>query len=368
MHYHLILTEECNSTCRYCHGKSMKDLQNQSSTPFSYDFSAPPTFEVPVKKLKEFVEKDPNAVLIFYGGEPLLEIEKISEIMNTIHVPFRMQTNGLLLDRLPMTYLTKIDKILVSLDGSRERTDHNRGRGTYDRVMRNVTSMKVHGYAGEIIARMTVAQDFPDIFEQVRSLLHEGFTSIHWQLDAGFYSSDFDEKKFSRFVKEYIKSLNKLIEFWIERMRAGGVIRLYPFVGIVQSLLRREPTALRCGAGHSGYAIGTDGTLVACPIMTHTRDFVAGTLDTHPRDLKTFEISGRCVTCPLLRTCGGRCLYWNKAALWPERGDDLICETVFNLIKELESRMDEIEALLENRLVFKGDFQHERYFGPEIIP
>ncbi|MBU7030996.1 MAG: TIGR04084 family radical SAM/SPASM domain-containing protein [Theionarchaea archaeon] len=368
MHYHLILTDQCNSACRYCYGKSMKDLDNHSITPFSYDFSAPPTFEPPLTYLKAFLEKDPDAVLIFYGGEPLLEIGKLSEIMDTLSVPFRMQTNGLLLHRLPMTYLERIDKILVSLDGSRERTDYNRGRGTFDCVMRNVTSMKARGYTGEIIARMTIAQDSPDIFEQVRSLIREGFTSIHWQLDAGFYSSDFEEEKFSDFVTKYVKSLDRLLEFWMERMNTGEVIRLYPFMGIVESLLTQVPTPLRCGAGHSGYAICTDGTIVTCPIMIHIRDFVAGTLDTHPRDLKAFEISGRCKSCHLLHACGGRCLYWNRAALWPERGNDLICETVFHLLRGLESRMDDIEAMLENRVVSKEDFQYERYFGPEIIP
>lgn len=68
-------------------------------------------------------------------GEPLLEIEKIKEIIDKIHVPFRMQTNGKLLDKIPFNYLKKIDKILISLDGDKERTNFNRGEETYEKVM-----------------------------------------------------------------------------------------------------------------------------------------------------------------------------------------------------------------------------------------
>jgi putative peptide-modifying radical SAM enzyme len=346
----------------------MKDLNGGSSPPFSYDFLAPPVFSVPLGKLRSFLEKDEEAVLIFYGGEPLLEIDTIIQIINTIDVPFRIQTNGLLLDRLPVSSLIKIDKILVSLDGDQQRTDFNRGKGTFDRVMKNVNLIRSRGYAGEIIARMTIAQDIPRIFDQVYSLIEEGFSSIHWQLDAGFYASDFNEPRFSWFVKEYTRSLDDLIEWWMRRLHEGTVIRMYPFIGIVESFLKKESTPLRCGAGHSGYAIRTDGVLVACPIMTHIADFVCGTLDTHPHDLHSFQVSGRCQACSLAHMCGGRCLYWNKASLWPERGDNLICETIFHLIQSLERRIDEIEELIDQECITQEDFSYEKYFGPEIIP
>jgi putative peptide-modifying radical SAM enzyme len=346
----------------------MRDLTVTPSPPFSYDFSAPPVLSIPVEELKAFLEKDEEAVLIFYGGEPLLEMDTMVHIINAIKIPFRLQTNGLLLDRLPVPALKKIDKILVSLDGTRQRTDFNRGQGTYDKVIKNVNFIRSRGYAGEIIARMTIAQEFPDIFEQVLSLIEMGFSSIHWQLDAGFYSSDFDESRFSWFVKEYTRSLDDLIEWWMTKLKNGTVFRIYPFIGIIASLLQEEWTPLRCGAGHSGYAIRTDGVIAACPIMTHIQDFVCGTLDTHPRELYPFRVSGRCYTCSIAHICGGRCLYWNKAGLWPEKGDDLICETIFHLIQTLESRIDDIEALIVQECIAREDFSYEKYFGPEIIP
>ena len=368
MHYHIILTDQCNSECRYCYQKSVKDADSDLHDVFWFDFSAPSRSHVDVKKLKQFLERDKNPVLIFYGGEPLLEIEKIKEIMGTLDVPFRMQTNGLLLDRLPFEYVNRIQKILVSIDGSQERTDFNRGKGTYNKVMGNLSLIRKNGYTGEIIARMTIAQDFPDIYKQVLSLLKDGFTSVHWQLDAGFYASDFDAEQFKSFVKEYNKSITDLVNYWIKEMKNGYVLKLYPFAGIISSLLKNEKTKLRCGAGHSGYAIMTNGKIIACPIMNYIEDFVAGTLDSDPQTLRTFDVSGRCVHCHIASICGGRCLYWNKAKVWPEEGDNLICETVEHLIFTLRDTLPDIEKLIKEGTITLENFEYEKYFGPEIIP
>jgi uncharacterized protein len=367
MHYHIILTDQCNLQCRYCYEKSVKDCGNHLDSTFAYNFSAPSKLQVDTRRLKKFLEKDQDPVLIFYGGEPLLAIEKLKEIMDTLDIPFRLQTNGIFLNHLPKPYMNRIQKVLVSLDGTRERTDYNRGEGTHDKVMKTVSSMK-KWYKGEIVARMTIAQDCPDIYDQVISLLQNGFSSVHWQLDAGFYRFDFDEKTFARFVEAYNKDISNLITYWVEQMEEKTVLMLYPFVGIVSSLLVKENTRLRCGAGHAGYTITTDGTIVACPIGTHIEDFVAGTLETDPQKLKKFEITGRCLRCSLRNICGGRCLYWNKAHLWPEKGDDLICKTIRHLIEELEKKLPIIEKLIRKNTIKKDDFVYEKYFGPEIIP
>jgi uncharacterized protein len=365
MHYHLILTSMCNSKCRYCYEKSMEE-ENDLGKKWKFDFSCPTQTSVDVKKLKDFLEKDKDAVLIFYGGEPLLEIKKIKEIIDEIDVPFRMQTNGKLLDKIPIEYLKKIDKVLISVDGDEGRTDFNRGKGTYKKVLKNLNLIREKGYRGEIVARMTL--DFPDIFEQVKHLLEIGFDSIHWQLDAGFYKCDFDEDNFKKFVNDYNESVSKLIDFWIKDMEKNKrVLMIYPFVGIFNRLIGWDKNnGLMCGAGEYGFAIDTNGKIIACPIMNCIEDFVCG--DIYSNDLKKIFVSGRCDKCEVKSICGGRCLYWNKANLWPEKGDDLICETIKFLIDEIKDKIPIVEKYIENGLVSKKDFEYEKYFGPEIIP
>jgi len=346
----------------------MNDFDADIEKKITLDLSAPESSEIDVGSLKKFINKDINPVIIFYGGEPLLEINKITKIIDNIEVPYRMQTNGKLLDKLPIKYLNKIGKILVSIDGEKERTDSNRGQGTYNLVMKNISLIKGKGYSGDIIARMTLGIESPDIFEQVLHLIDSGFSSIHWQIDAGFYAHDYDKEKFNSFVKEYNSSITKLIDLWMQQIKHKKVLKLYPFIGIVDSLLKGEKALLRCGAGHSGYAIRTDGKLTACPIMTWIEDFISGNLDSDPKEIKKFPIVESCNNCEIKDICGGRCLYWNYLKLWPEEGNELICKTIKHLVTELNSKIPEIKELIKKGVISKKDLEYEKYFGPEIIP
>jgi len=216
---------------------------------------------------------------------------------------------------------------------------------------------------------MTISQEFPDIYEQVLFLINSGFSSIHWQIDAGFYKFDLDEEKFKNFVDSYNNSIKKLIDYWVEEMKKGKVIKLYPFVGIFESILKKEKTKLRCGAGHGGYAITQSGKIIACPIMTCIQDFYAGNIKySFPNNLKKFEISGDCTKCSYFDLCGGRCLYWNKSQLWPKEGDELICNTIKFLIDNLKNNEEEINTLVKKGIIISKAFDYEKYFGPEIIP
>lgn len=371
MHYHLILTEDCNLRCRYCYEKSFAEFDNGLEKKFKFDFSDPEISEVSLIKLKNFLLKDKEAVLIFYGGEPLLQWKKIMDIIDLLKdtsIKFRMQTNGILLDVLPIEYLKKIDKILISLDGDEERTDKNRGKGTYRKVIENISKIRKEGYSGELIARMTIAQDCPDLYEQVLSLVKAGFNSVHWQLDVGFYHEDFEENKIKEFFKEYNASLKKLLDWWIEKIKEGKVYKFYPFVGIVKPILKKENCGLRCGAGYAGYAISTSGKVVHCPIMNNIESFKAGDLDSEIKSLKKFDCHDECGDCEVYSLCGGRCMYWRKAKLWPEIGDKMICDSIKFYINSIKEKMDEINSAIKSGIVKKEDFNYEDYFGPEIIP
>ena len=370
MYYHILLTERCNSECKYCYGKSMEEFDNGLNQKFKFDFTGPEESVVDIKKLKRFLLKDPDPVLVFYGGEPLLEIEKLMKIMDDINVKYRMQTNGKLLHKLPPKYVNRIKKILISIDGDKKRTDYNKGEGTYDTIIKNVRVLRSRGYKGELVARMTISQEFPDLFEQVVHLVNTRmFNSIHWQIDCGFFKFDYNKEKFTKFVNEYNKSMSRLIDYWMSNMENGEIVRLYPFLGLIESMLNKEKTLLRCGAGYAGYAITTDGKVVACPIMNCIEDFKAGDIvKTDPKELKKFSIGGNCLDCEVLDLCGGRCLYWNKTGLWPKEGDELICNTIKHMISELQKRLPKIEDLIKKGMISKKYFYYEKYFGPEIIP
>jgi len=211
----------------------MREFENGLDKKFQFDFSAPVDFSADLGKLKKFILQDKNPVIIFYGGEPLLQIKKIKKIIDSlsdINVHFCMQTNAKLIDKLPKEYLNKFSKILVSIDGNKERTDFNRGAGTYDLVLKNLKLIRKNSFKEEIVARMTLSPlpktniDVSDICEQVKHLFSLGiFDSVHWQIDAGFYKNDYNKKDFSEFVKKYNLSVSKLLDFWISEMKNGKV-------------------------------------------------------------------------------------------------------------------------------------------------
>jgi len=344
------------------------DIKNEN---LEFDETAPARSNVTVEQLNKFLKKDDT--LIFYGGEPLLEMQKIQEIMDFFgdKLHYRIQTNGLLLDRLPLQYLHKIRKILVSLDGNQQRTNYNRGNGIYERVIQNLAKLREENYNGEIVARMTIAQEFPDVYEAVMNiikLIDEGLIdSVHWQLDAGFYKSDFKENKFRRFITHYNESITKLINWWTAKMQEGKVYKIYPFIGITESLLKNEKTLMRCGAGYEGFAITTNGMISACPVTNGVKTFYVGDLNT-PEKIKDMKVQGECLKCSYLNLCGGRCLYQNYAQLWPKIGNALICTSVRYLIDAVKEKQLIMQKLMDSKVISLCDFAYEKYFGPEIIP
>jgi len=353
----------------------MKEFDNGLDKKWHYDLEVPIESEVETKSVVDLL-KDGD-VLIFYGGEPLIKFDQMNEIIDSVEksgkkVRFCIQTNGKLLGEVDFYYINKLDKMLVSIDGLRNRTDYNRGEGNYNLIIKNLSDLREKGYEGEIVARMVISPEFRDFYEQLEHLvflIEKGLiNSVHWQIDAGFYKNDFEERSFKEFVKKYNKDIEDMIEFWIKYMKEKKIVlKLYPFLGMFNRIAGWDKeTRLQCGAGFANFTIGTNGKLSACPIMNGIKDFYCGSVE----DGVTNEINikGPCVSCDYLNICGGRCLYSNHAELWPKEGFELTCKTIMNLIDKLKERKEEILGLIDDKTVSKEDFEFEKYFGPEIVP
>lgn len=341
----------------------MKEFENGLEEKWDFDNETPFDNEVDIDKIKKLLKKED--VLIFYGGEPLVKIDKMIEIMDSLEgksVKFYIQTNGIFLDKIPEKYLRRLSKMLVSVDGTKARDNENKGSFHYDKIIDNLKKIREKGFQGEIVARMVVTPPHTDIYEQVMAILGLGlFDSIHWQIDAGFYKFDFDKEKFEEFVKNYNDSISKLLDFWIEEIKKGNVLKIYPFLGILNRIRSwDEEKGLPCGAGYGNFTITTNGNLSACPIMNSVKNFYCG--DVEKGVEKNIKIEDEaCDVCEVKDICGGRCLYWRDAKLWPKEGDELICDTIKHLINEIKEKTKNLDLK-------KEDFEYERYFGPEIIP
>jgi len=372
--FHLILTGRCNLECRYCFGEASDDFQGDDSG-LSIDYDLPSRISYDVGDLAEFCRKDPDCVLTFYGGEPLLCLDDIKEIMDSVPARhFMMQTNGLLLNGLEPRYLNRFHTILVSIDGEEAVTDYFRGRGTYRRVIGNLRPLKENGFGGELIARMTVMEPV-DVFAQVRWLVENQefpFGSVHWQLNAGFWKDDVKRSGFEDWIeRSYNPGVQRLARYWVDQMEGKGrVLKMYPFLGIAGSFLSEEGKALlRCGGGWVNYAIQTDGNIIACPTMWGIRDHYLGHIrSSDPNNLEKVFVGEPCTACEIIGICGGRCLYTNIAKRWGPDRYELVCRSVRNLVNAIVNEMPRIRRLIGEGLVRAEDFSYLRYNGCEIIP
>lgn len=372
MYYHLILTDSCNLCCTYCRGKLLSGVAEEEQA-YIPDLELPDEPAYDLDDLYRFLAKDSEAVLTFYGGEPLLRNDLIREVMD--HAPvkrFMVQTNGLLLDRLGADYVNRFDTILVSLDGDEEWNDRHRGAGTYRQVMRNVQAIEAEGCRAELIARMTVPFG-ADIEASVRHLSCNesySFSSVHWQLDANFWT-DYPGLSFGRWVDDcYNHGISSLVAEWVAAMRhEGEVRRWYPFLDTTEDLLAGRGSKLRCGSGYTNYTILTNGMITPCPCMVGVREWYLGSIySSDPASLPAMHIGGECLECPILSFCGGRCLYSSITRPWPPEGRKAVCRTVWHLYTVLHEALPEIRSLIEHGVITIEQFAHEKFQGSEVIP
>ena len=375
VYIHLYITDDCNLCCRYCRDKAFSIPDEASSNLFSpeIDYNLPSDIVYDLDVLYSFLSHDPEITLTFIGGEPLLRSALVCEIMDNAPVfRFMIQTNGLLLHRLPPEYSHRFEAILVSIDGDEALTDHNRGPQVYKTVTENISHLYAGGFTGEIIARMTVTEK-TNLFDSVLHLCHHApisFSSIHWQIDANFYP-DYQYRAFDEWVNtSYIPDLHRLIRYWVDAMHEGRVLRWYPLLVCTADLLSNTKSNLRCGSGYANWSIMPDGSIAPCPIMVGMKDWYRGTIaTTDPKEIKPAAVlSPRCNRCEIFTFCGGRCLYAAIVEPWPDKGMNAVCQTVFALHDGLTAVLPEIKTLLETGILSIDQFEHEKYNGCEIIP
>jgi uncharacterized protein len=105
-----------------------------------------------IDKIYSLVAMSDVRSITFFGGEPLLELELLLQLHQTLlsikpDLRFCLTTNGLLLTpKIYQLLLNKNIDITLSIDGNQARHDKHRklhdGSGTWDLIMKNVMLLK----------------------------------------------------------------------------------------------------------------------------------------------------------------------------------------------------------------------------------
>ncbi|PCK69715.1 hypothetical protein PL1_3209 [Paenibacillus larvae subsp. larvae B-3650] len=153
----LEITSFCNLRCKYCiysdHYEFTKTYENKHM-----DFSvAKAAIDYYFSDFRNIQYRNPtrNPVIGFYGGEPLLNLQLIRQIVEYIKmtygeydgIQYNITTNGISFTEDVQDFLTENNfSIIVSLDGYKENHDRNRvkadGTGSFDEVMKNLKTFR----------------------------------------------------------------------------------------------------------------------------------------------------------------------------------------------------------------------------------
>jgi uncharacterized protein len=148
------VTDDCNLKCVYCaYGELYCDYDNRSGKNMKL---------ADVKLLIDYLAdlwnnnspeaSVPETYIGFYGGEPLLNVSFIKEVIEYIEslnlnrrFKYSLTTNAVLLDRYMTFLVEKNFSLLISLDGDEYANSYRvnkAGRNSFKRVLQNVLNLK----------------------------------------------------------------------------------------------------------------------------------------------------------------------------------------------------------------------------------
>jgi putative peptide-modifying radical SAM enzyme len=344
-------TGACNLRCDYCGGSFPDRL-------------VPHRVRYDPARLKALVESDPEATVIFYGGEPLLNPRFIEWVIDNVRARrFGVQTNGTLYRLLPDSYWRRMNVALLSIDGREEVTDKHRGRGVYRKVIEAAKHLKSLGV--ETIARMAVTAD-TDIYEDVTHLLSLGlFDKVHWQLDV-VWSPRWDFEGWAE--KSYLPGIRRLVDLFLRELERGRVLKIIPIVGVLSAHFFDGYPGSPCGAGYRSVAVSTDGRVLSCPIAVREGWAVIGDVNRGLR-LSGPYLPPECRDCPYRRYCGGRCLYAAMERLWGEEGFRAVDRVTRAYLEAVLSIVPEVERLAREGVIRLSDLRYDpTQDSTEVIP
>lgn len=146
----LQITQQCNLRCNYCVYSGKYENREHSSQKMD--------FEIARKGIDFLVSHSKDSQIIgvgFYGGEPLLEFDLLTKIVEYAEkkaegkeILFTLTTNSTLLNTKIVKYFVDHNiSIVISLDGPKEIHDSNRkfasnSCGTFDKVIKNLENIR----------------------------------------------------------------------------------------------------------------------------------------------------------------------------------------------------------------------------------
>jgi uncharacterized protein len=308
------ITNNCNLDCKYCYEGSNKPPNNMSIE------TARKAMEYTLGHFEK--REDDKLMVVFHGGEPLLEFELLKQIVKDFKnyflsknklLMFSITTNGILInDEIEDFLCENFTSLSVSIDGAKESHDANRvfadGSGTYEIVFNKF--LKILSRRPDVRARMTFNS----------TTVSRLYTDIKYLVDSGFKNiipiPDFFDKKFSG---EHLQILNNELKKSVILFKTRKMKNKDLFIGLINDKAIKKRNS-ECLGGSNSIHINTDGNLYPCIYTVGNTNYVIGNIFDGIKQSKIEEISNcsknnnlECVGCNNYDYCAAtRCKLINK--------------------------------------------------------
>ena len=318
----LNVAHDCNLRCKYCFASKgnysgKRELMSSEVGKKAVDF------------LVENSGNMRNVEIDFFGGEPLLAMETVKEVVSyakTLEKEYRKRfnftitTNALLLDDNTINYLHKnMDNVVLSLDGRKNVNDHIRvradGSGSYDDIVYKIQKMVElrERYKKEYYVRGTFTRYNLDFAEDVFHLADLGFREISIEPVVG---NDGDYLLKEEDLRVLFEQYGRIAAEYLRRKKTGeNPFRFYHFNMDIYHGPCIYKRLWACGAGRDYLAVTPSGEIYPCHQFVGQSQFLMGNIfDGRLNDdvidlLKETHVFSKdeCSTCWARYFCSGGC-------------------------------------------------------------
>jgi uncharacterized protein len=267
-------------------------------------------------------------VLVFFGGEPLLNIRLISSAVDYARkkaaetgkqIDFALTTNGTLLNGEVIQFLTdrKIG-VTVSIDGFEEVHDRNRrfpdGRPSYGKILPGLRELLRASVQRPVVARVTLVDTPLDVPKILDHLLGLGFAEVGFApVTTRDPAYQFDESKLDCLMIQF----RRLADRFIDAARRDDFLGFSNLIDLLTVLHQSEVRTHPCGAALGLFAADPEGRLYSCQRVIGEDSFCMGNLFTgfdrsRVEGFRQNAMVSRkplCMTCWARPLCAGGCYY-----------------------------------------------------------
>lgn len=319
----LEVAQDCNLRCTYCYA----DGGSYGAARCLLD---PAIARQAVRYLLEHSAGREHVTLIFFGGEPLLNMPAVAAATDEAKsyggkmgkkVHFSITTNGTLLNPGIVDFLHENRiAVAVSMDGPADIHDRNRpdaaGHGSYAETVSRL-SLLLEGTPVPVAARVTLRPDqwhrAVEVFDHLTGLgFHEIGIAPVSPVTKALLPSSVEEQAL-------LESFGILARRFVDEAKSGRVLPFANMLDLLGRLHLGQTKSMSCGAGYGYMAVDAAGRLFPCHRMTGEPDFCIGSITSGANSERIASCLGSlnhgrresCSRCWARTLCAGGCHYEN---------------------------------------------------------